>query len=89
MYFEEVIRETQDIGLNEIKVSGEEINVLRFVDYIAITAENQEDCQRPLNVLDQILQRYYMNINRTKTIMIVDGREKRNAEVTPRGEKLE
>jgi hypothetical protein len=40
IYLEEAISEAQDIGINGIKINGEEINMLRFADDIAMTAEN-------------------------------------------------
>jgi hypothetical protein len=50
MYLEEAIREAQDVGLNGIKINGEEIIMLHFAENIAMIAENQEDLQRSLNV---------------------------------------
>jgi hypothetical protein len=38
MYLEEVIREAQNVRLNGIKINGEEINMLRFADDIAMIA---------------------------------------------------
>jgi hypothetical protein len=52
IYLEEAIREAQDIRINRIKINGEEINMLRFADDIAMIAENQKDLQRSLKVLD-------------------------------------
>ena len=89
IYMEEAIREAQEIGLNGIKINGDEINMLRFADDIAIIAENQDDLQRSINAMDQALQEYNMNINKTKTKILVCGREKLNAVVTMRGQKLE
>jgi hypothetical protein len=44
-YSEEAIREAQGVGLNGIRINGEEINILRFADDISMIAENQEDLQ--------------------------------------------
>jgi hypothetical protein len=85
---EEAIREAQDIGINGIKINGEKINTLRFADDIAMIAENQEDLQRSLNILNKVFQRYDMNINK-KTKILVSRRKKRNAVVTLKGQKLE
>jgi hypothetical protein len=43
-------REAQVIGLNGIKVIGEEISMLRFADDVANIAENRKYLQRSLNV---------------------------------------
>jgi hypothetical protein len=89
MYLEEAMREAQEVRLNEIKINGKEINTLRFAHLIAMIAENQEDLQRSLNILDEVLQRCNMNINKTKTKIVVCGREKQNTKVTLKGQKLE
>jgi hypothetical protein len=88
VYLEEAIREAQYVGLNGIKIIGEEIIMLGFADDIAMIAENQEDLQRSLIVLNEVLQRYNMNINKTKTKSVVCGRQKRNTRITLKEQKL-
>jgi hypothetical protein len=63
--------------------------MLRFADDIALIAENQEVLRSSLNVLDEVLQRYNISINKTKTKILVCGREMRNTIVTLKGQKLE
>jgi hypothetical protein len=44
-YLEERSIESEDIGLNGTMISGEEINMLRFAENIAIIAEKYVDLQ--------------------------------------------
>jgi hypothetical protein len=53
IYLEEAIREAQDVRLNGIKITGEEINMLCFTNNIAKSRKG----------LNEVLQWYNMNIN--------------------------
>jgi uncharacterized phage infection (PIP) family protein YhgE len=54
---EEAIKEIEEQG---IKVSGEEINTLRFADDIATAAGSEDDLQSSLNTIEKVFQEYNM-----------------------------
>jgi hypothetical protein len=89
MYMEEAIKEIEEQGIKGIKVNGEEINMIRFADDIAIVAENEGDLQNSLNTIEKVFQEYNMKVNKKKTKILVCGREKVVADVRLKGERLE
>jgi threonine dehydratase len=70
-------------------VNGEEINMQRFADDIAIVAGSEADLQNSLNTIEKVFQECNMKINKKKTKVIVCGREKTVANVHLKGERLE
>jgi hypothetical protein len=55
-------------------VNGEEINMLRFDDDIAIAAGIEADLRNLLITIEKVFQEYNLKINEKKTKVIVCGR---------------
>jgi hypothetical protein len=81
---EEAVREAQEIGLTGVTINKEDINMLHFTDGIAIIVENLDYIQRPLNIMEQVLQECNMHIIKMTKIILVCGKGKLNAAVTPK-----
>jgi len=59
------VREEIEVG---VRINDERIDMLRFADDIAIIAENEEDLQNILEIINLIMKNEYnMKINKAKT----------------------
>jgi hypothetical protein len=69
-------------------VNGEEINLLRFDNDIAIEAGSEHDLQDLLNTIEKVFQECNMKINKKKSMVLACGREKTVTDVPLKGERL-
>ncbi|VVC41133.1 Reverse transcriptase domain [Cinara cedri] len=66
------IREKGGVGIN---IHGEKIDMLRFADDIAVLAENENDLQNTLNIMnDTMRDEFKMKINIKKTKILISSR---------------
>lgn len=63
---EHAIKELRNMDYKGIKINGKEIYMIRYADDIAIVAENANGLKHSLNVMDNLLNKYNMKINKKK-----------------------
>jgi ribosome-interacting GTPase 1 len=68
-------------------VEGEEINMLRFADDIAIVVRCEADLQKSLKIIEKLFQEYIIKINKKKTKALVCWREKTMTDVRQKEER--
>jgi hypothetical protein len=80
-YIEEAlneVREKMDVG---VTIQGEKVDMLCFADYIVVLAENKDELERFLNEMVTVRkENYSMNVNRSKTNVMVCGKNVTNSE---------
>lgn len=74
LYSEEIFKEALDDRQEGVKLGGEIINNIRYADDTAILAENLEDLQTLVNLVNEASRRRGLKINTTKTKWMVVGK---------------
>jgi len=75
LYVQEAINRVRELTQVGIKIQGENVDMLRFADDIAVLTENEEDLQNILTVMNSIFrEEYNMKINKAKTKILVCSR---------------
>jgi hypothetical protein len=53
-----------------IKINGKQIHSIRFADDIAILADSEKDMNNMLHILEKVLSKYKLKINKAKTMVM-------------------
>lgn len=59
--------EDMKVVTNGVRINGEEVHNIRFTDDIALVAESENNMNLMLNRLSNVMDKYHMKINATKT----------------------
>ncbi|KAF2880795.1 hypothetical protein ILUMI_25378 [Ignelater luminosus] len=79
IHMEEEPKEVREITNMGIKIHGEKVEMLCYVDDTALLAENERDLKEALNQLQTVLKESYdIKINHTKTRIIVCGKQRQD-----------
>lgn len=75
LYVQEAINKIREKGGVGINIHGEKIDMLRFADDIAVLAENENNLQNTLNIMnDTMRDEFKMKINIEKTKILISSR---------------
>ena len=90
LYSEEVLRKSaDDMSWIGIRISGRQINNLRYADDIVLIATSKEELQRLLDKLNQVSGNYGMRINTKKTKVMAATRNGEILNISVSGKRLE
>ena len=83
------MREAKERFSGGIKLDGGNVQLLLFVDDLMLMAEKDEDMEKNLMILDEVMTEWKMKINWRKTKTMVLEREGGVCDVSVKGENIE
>ena len=89
LYMDHILREAKERFSGGVKLEERNVQFLLFADDLMLVAETEEDVERNLQILDDVMAQWQMKINWGKTKAMVVKRGGGSCNVTVKGEKIE
>ena len=89
LYMDHILREAKERFSGGVKLEERNVQFLLFADDLMLVAEMEEDVERNLQILDDVMAQWQMKINWGKTKAMVVKRGGGSCNVTVKGEKIE
>ena len=87
LYMDNIVREARLVGGVEMEETV--VQLLLFADDLMLVAENDENVERNLRMLDEVMEKWRMLINWRKTKVLTVKRGGGTCDVSVKGEKIE
>ena len=83
------VREARQKFVGGVQMEETVVQLLLFADDLMLVAENDEDVERNLRVLDEVMGKWKMRINWRKTKVLTVKRGGGTCDISVKGEKIE
>ena len=88
MYMDNIVREARQKFVWGVQMEETVVQLLLFADDLMLMAENAEDAERNLRVLDEVMGKWKMRINWRKTKALTVKRGGGTCDISVKGEKI-
>ena len=89
LYMDNIVREARQKFVGGVQMEEIVVQLLLFADDLMLVAENNEDVERNLRVLDDVMEKWKMRINWRKTKVLTVKRGSGTCDISVKGEKIE
>ena len=83
------MREARQKFVGGVQMEEIVVKLLLFAEDLMLVAENNQDVERNLRVLDEVVEKWKMRINRRKTKVLTVKRGGGTRDISVKGEKIE
>ena len=89
LYMDNMVREAMEMFGGRVQLEKTTIQLLLFANDLMFVAERDENVERSLGMLDEVMEKWMMQINWRKTNVMTVKRRGRTCNISVKGEKVE